>query len=210
MASGESQWITGAAARADVQRLRARSCAVVTGIGTVLADDCALTLRVDELGLSDDECRRAMARPPLRVVLDSKLRLLAEARVLSAGAETLVFHGTDMLPSAELAVSGASFCGVTAGESGLLLAEVIDELSKRQANEILVESGPRLAGALLQAGLLDELIIYAAPVLMGSSAQPLLDLPIDTMAGKISLEVVDVRRVGRDWRLTVIPGNASG
>ena len=209
MASGESQWITGAAARADVQRLRARSCAVVTGIGTVLADDCALTLRADELGLSDEECRRAMARPPIRAVLDSKLRLMADARVLSAEAETLVFHSNDMLPSEGLLASGASFCGVTAGESGLLLPEVIDELSKRQANEILVESGPRLAGALLQAGLLDELIIYAAPVLMGSSAQPLLDLPIDTMAGKINLEVADVRRVGRDWRLTVIPGDAS-
>jgi len=210
MASGESQWITGAAARADVQRLRARSCAVVTGIGTVLADDCALTLRADELGLSDDECRRAIARPPLRLVLDSKLRLRADARVLSAGAETLVFHSNETSPSEGLAASGASFCGVAAGESGLMLAKVFEELSARQANEILVESGPRLAGALLQAGLLDELIIYAAPVLMGSNAQPLLNLPIDTMAEKISLEMVDVRRVGQDWRFTVIPGNASG
>ncbi|MEP0203701.1 MAG: bifunctional diaminohydroxyphosphoribosylaminopyrimidine deaminase/5-amino-6-(5-phosphoribosylamino)uracil reductase RibD [Halioglobus sp.] len=205
MASGESQWITGAAARADVQRLRASSCAVVTGIGTVLADDCALTLRADQLGLSDEERDRAMARPPLRVVLDSKLRLPGDARVLSADAETLVVHGNATAPSNELVASGASFIGVSADESGLMLPEIIDELSKRQANEILVESGPRLAGALLRAGLLDELVIYAAPVFMGSSAQPLLDLPIDTMAGKVNLELTDVRRVGQDWRFTVTP-----
>ncbi|MEP6390042.1 MAG: bifunctional diaminohydroxyphosphoribosylaminopyrimidine deaminase/5-amino-6-(5-phosphoribosylamino)uracil reductase RibD [Halioglobus sp.] len=205
MASGESQWITGAAARADVQRLRASSCAVVTGIGTVLADDCALTLRADQLGLSDGERDRAMARPPLRVVVDSRLRLPGDARVLSADAETLVVHSTATAPSNELVASGASFIGVSADESGLMLPEIIGELSKRQANEILVESGPRLAGALLRAGLLDELVIYAAPVFMGSSAQPLLDLPIDTMAGKINLELTDVRRVGQDWRFTVTP-----
>ncbi|MEP4486881.1 MAG: bifunctional diaminohydroxyphosphoribosylaminopyrimidine deaminase/5-amino-6-(5-phosphoribosylamino)uracil reductase RibD [Halioglobus sp.] len=205
MASGESQWITGAAARADVQRLRASSCAVVTGIGTVLADDCALTLRADQLGLSDEERDRAMARPPMRVVVDSKLRLHTGARVLSADAETLVVHGNATAPSKELLASGANFIGVSGDEFGLMLPEIIDELSKRQANEILVESGPRLAGALLRAGLLDELVIYAAPVFMGSSAQSLLDLPIDTMAGKINLELTDVRRVGQDWRFTVTP-----
>jgi len=210
MASGESQWITGAAARADVQRLRARSCAVVTGIGTALADDCALTLRADQLGLSVQECERAMARPPMRAVLDSKLRLRPDARLLSNDAQTLVFHSNAVAPSEELMASSSSFFGVGEDGSGLLLPEVISELSKRQANEILVESGPHLAGALLRAGLLDELIIYAAPVLMGSSAQPLLDLPIDSMAGKVSLEVADVRRVGQDWRFTVIPGDVPG
>ena len=206
MASGESQWITGPAARADVQRLRAASCAIVTGVGTVLADDCALTVRAEELGLPDQEAQKASARQPLRVVLDSQLRTPEGSRVLSADAATLLLHGEDATVPGLLKASAAEILPLAAGAQGLDLDAMMALLAQRQCNEILVESGPRLAGALLQAGLVDELIVYMAPALLGSRAQPLLELPIDAMADKVPLTITDVRKVGQDWRFTVKPG----
>lgn len=203
MASGESQWITGAAARRDVQRLRAMSCAVVTGIGTVLADDCALTVRPGELGLAPDAARLASVRQPLRVVLDSGLRTPPGANVLQGDAPTLLCHNEAIaVPAALAATQRLPLC---AGAQGLDLAGVMAALADRQCNEILVESGPRLAGALLQAGLLDELIVYMAPALLGDRARPLLELPIDSMADKVQLKWEDVRKVGADWRFTAVP-----
>lgn len=216
MASGESQWITGPAARQDVQRLRAMSCAVVTGIGTVLADDCALTVREQELGMPPAEAARAAARQPLRVVLDSRLQTPAEARILRPEAPTLICHaeGTPSAPASgeggdrhsgpELAVL-PEYLPLPAGAEGLDLHALMDELCTRQCNEILVESGPRLVGALLQAGLLDEMIVYMAPCLLGSDARPLLHLPLASMADKVELAFTDVRRVGPDWRFTAVP-----
>ena len=205
MASGESQWITGAAARQDVQRLRAMSCAVVTGVGTVLADDCSLTVRAAQLGLSERAAQRAVACQPLRVVLDSSLQTPAGARVLDGSAPTLLCHDEASDVPVGIVASAVDRLPLPRGETGLDLARLLDYLTARQCNEILVESGPRLAGALLQAGLLDELIIYMAPSLLGSRARPLLDLPLDVMADKVQLQVEDVRKVGQDWRFTVIP-----
>jgi diaminohydroxyphosphoribosylaminopyrimidine deaminase/5-amino-6-(5-phosphoribosylamino)uracil reductase len=206
MASGESQWITGPAARGDVQRLRAESCAIVTGVGTVLADDCALTVRAEQLDLDEVTTARATARPPLRVVLDSALQTPVGAKVLSGNAPTLVCHGEEArVPTgfpAERAVLSRS-------GGGLNLDVLMAELAARQCNEILVESGPRLAGALLQAGLLDELIVYMAPLLMGDAARPLLHLPLMRMSEKVPLTVKDVRQVGRDWRFTVVPARTA-
>lgn len=203
MASGESQWITGPAARADVQRLRAMSCAVVTGVGTVLADDCALTVRAGELGLAPAEAARAAARQPLRVLLDSELRTPAGAKILDAAAPTLVCHGDGATPPAHMAHVDTLALG---GAGGIDLHALMAALAARQANEILVESGARLAGAMLAAGLVDELIVYMAPTLMGSAARPLLDLPLEHMADKVSLDIKDLRQVGGDWRITAIPG----
>tara|TARA_R110002110_G_scaffold415860_1_gene658699 strand:- start:12124 stop:13236 length:1113 start_codon:yes stop_codon:yes gene_type:complete len=205
MASGESQWITGAAARADVQRLRAQSCAIVTGVGTVLADDCALTVREAELGLSAAEASLAVQQQPLRVVLDSQLRTPATAKVLDNSAPTLLCHAADCDVPAHLVASPAMRLALPVAEHGLALAGLFDYLNARQCNEILVESGPRLAGAVLQAGLLDELVIYMAPALLGSSARPLLQLPLEHMADKVELQLQDVRRVGQDWRFTATP-----
>jgi diaminohydroxyphosphoribosylaminopyrimidine deaminase/5-amino-6-(5-phosphoribosylamino)uracil reductase len=205
MASGESQWITGPSARQDVQRLRAKSCAVVTGVGTVLADDCSLTVRPGELGLDVEEAALATKRSPMRVVLDSQLRTPASAKVLAGSAPTLLLHDVGCAIPEALAASGKDLQGIQQGTAGLDLAEMIDVLCRRQCNEILVESGPRLAGALLEAGLLDELIIYMAPVLMGDRARPLLKLPLDLMSQKVQLDIQDVRRIGRDWRFTAVP-----
>ncbi|QIB66145.1 bifunctional diaminohydroxyphosphoribosylaminopyrimidine deaminase/5-amino-6-(5-phosphoribosylamino)uracil reductase RibD [Kineobactrum salinum] len=205
MASGESQWITGPAARQDVQRLRAMSCAVLTGVGTVLADDCALTVRPDELGLDPASTARASVRQPLRVVLDSELRTPAGARVCSVAAPTLICHRQGLAASGPVLPAGVETLTLPHGTQGLDLAALMAALSGRQCNEILVESGPRLVGALLQQGLLDELIIYMAPTLMGDLARPLLQLPLQRMADKVALELTDARRVGQDWRFTAVP-----
>ena len=210
MASGESQWITGPAARADVQRLRASSCAIVTGIGTVLSDDCALSVRGDELGMDVEATARALVRQPLRAVLDSGLRTPAQARVLQGEQKTVLFHSPDTAIPVDLQGSAAEFEALPLREGVLDLSHLLNTLNERQCNEILVESGPRLAGALLQQGLLDELIVYMAPTLMGSSARPLLELPLDAMADKVALQVEDVRKVGQDWRFTVIPQQTKG
>ncbi|TDG12773.1 bifunctional diaminohydroxyphosphoribosylaminopyrimidine deaminase/5-amino-6-(5-phosphoribosylamino)uracil reductase RibD [Seongchinamella unica] len=205
MASGESQWITGPAARADVQRLRAMSCAVITGIGTVLADDCSLTVRAEELGLPPAEAALGSRKQPLRVVLDSGLQTPLDARVLDGAAPTLLCHDAQLPPSADIAAKGVEQLALPRGETGLDLASLLDHLAMRQSNEILVECGPRLAGAFLQAGLLDAMVVYVAPVLMGSAARPLLDLPLDSMSARVPLVIDDMRRVGDDWRITAIP-----
>ena len=205
MASGDSQWITGPAARQDVQRLRAMSCAIVTGVGTVLADDCSLTVRADELGLPAQAAQLAACCQPLRVVLDSSLQTPAEAKILDGNAPTLLCHDETAAVPAGIVASAVDRLPLPRRKNGLDLSGLFDYLTARQCNEILVESGPRLAGALLQAGLLDELIVYMAPTLLGSRARPLLDLPLDSMSEQVQLQVEDVRKVGRDWRFTVVP-----
>jgi diaminohydroxyphosphoribosylaminopyrimidine deaminase/5-amino-6-(5-phosphoribosylamino)uracil reductase len=207
MASGQSQWITGPAARQDVQRLRAMSCAIVTGVGTVLADNCSLTVRVDELGLPEDVLASVerSARRPLRVVLDSSLQTPAAAKILDGSAPTLLCHDELAKVPRAIVASAVDRLPLARGANGLDLPALMDYLTARQCNEILVESGPRLAGALLQAGLLDELVVYMAPALLGDRARPLLHLPLDSMADKVQLQVEDVRKVGQDWRFTVIP-----
>jgi diaminohydroxyphosphoribosylaminopyrimidine deaminase/5-amino-6-(5-phosphoribosylamino)uracil reductase len=205
MASGESQWITGAPARQDVQRLRAMSCAIVTGVGTVLADDCALTVRATELGLAPQAAQLATLRPPLRVVLDSNLRTPAAAKVLDGSAPTLLCHDESVSVPAALMHARSERLALHRDATGLDLHALMAHLAAQQCNEILVESGPRLAGTLLQAGLLDELIVYMAPALLGDHARPLLELPLQHMADKVQLRWEDVRKVGTDWRFTAIP-----
>ncbi len=202
MASGQSQWITGPAARRDVQRLRAESCAIVTGVGSILADDSSLTVRAAELGLEEQDVLRASVRQPLRVVLDSQLRTPVDAKVLDDRAPSLLCYAEGI--AVQAAYPQADLLALPADE-GLDLHGLMDALSERQCNEILVESGPRLVGALLQERLLDELIIYMAPCFMGSAARPLLDLPLSHMDEKVQLDIRDVRRVGEDWRFVVAP-----
>jgi diaminohydroxyphosphoribosylaminopyrimidine deaminase/5-amino-6-(5-phosphoribosylamino)uracil reductase len=196
MASGESQWITGPDARRDVHRLRGESCAVITGVGTVLADDCSLTARDLAADIAD-------LVQPLRVVLDSNLRTPASAKVLDGCTATILCHDSSL--SAPESPMGGEFLPLAHSSAGLDLKQLMEELSQRQCNEILVESGPRLAGAMISSGLADEIIIYMAGSFLGSNARPLFELPIETMASKIRLEIQDARRVGEDWRFTVIP-----
>ncbi|MEO0435973.1 MAG: bifunctional diaminohydroxyphosphoribosylaminopyrimidine deaminase/5-amino-6-(5-phosphoribosylamino)uracil reductase RibD [Pseudomonadota bacterium] len=196
MASGESQWITGPEARRDVQNLRAESCAIVTGVGTVLADDCALTIREVPFGEAHlaPESRRA-----LRVVADSQLHTPADAAVLAGDQPSLLVHASDALVPEALATAPLHAIGLHDGT--LNLEELLAELARRECNEILLESGPRLAGSMLSAGVLDELIVFIAPKLMGSSARPLFDLPLEKMIDARRLELLEQNRVGQDLRL---------
>jgi len=231
LADGRSKWITGEAARADVQRWRARSSAILTGSGTVLADDPALTVRLQPLsqrergrGEGSDEVPRrkpgdilaesssisgtqgheaAIAVPPLRVVLDHDLRTPAQAKVFDGSAATLLLHA----PGARTPEPArAEFAAVESRQGRLDLDAVLRDLARRGCNEVQVEAGPTLCGALFAAGLVDELLLYVAPVLLGDSARPLLALPpLADMATRWRLHVVDQRAVGSDWRLLLRP-----
>jgi diaminohydroxyphosphoribosylaminopyrimidine deaminase / 5-amino-6-(5-phosphoribosylamino)uracil reductase len=191
LAHGESKWITGEAARADVQRWRARSSAILTGSGTVLADNPRLTVRLEDEAFT----------PPLRVVLDRRLRTPAGSHVLDGQVPTLVLHGADAT------VSDHRFDHVeqvvVAGQNGVLdLHAVLTMLAERGCSEVHVEAGPTLCGALFAAGLADELLLYIAPLVLGDSARPLLHLPsLSSMADRWSLRTIDQRQLGQDWRL---------
>jgi diaminohydroxyphosphoribosylaminopyrimidine deaminase/5-amino-6-(5-phosphoribosylamino)uracil reductase len=203
MASGESKWISGAAARQDVQRLRARSSAILTGIGTVLADDPALNVRLDAEQLHGVE----PLRQPLRVVLDPDLAMPAQAQMLSLPGNTLVFTAVnDAGRYRALQASGAEVALVGGAAGQLDLSAVLEQLAEREINEVLLECGATLAGAFLQAGLVDELIVYLAPHLMGDSARGLFRLPgLERMQERIALEWLDVRQVGSELRITARP-----
>jgi len=193
MASGESQWITGEAARDDVQVWRARSSAILTGVGTVLADDPRLTVR-----LSTGE-----ARQPLRVVVDTHLSMPADARMLAGGGPVLVITAEDDAGNAaRLVRAGAEVVHMPGARRVVDLQALMDELAVREVNEVHVEAGATLCGSLLEAALVDELVIYLAPCLMGSGARAMFNLPgLASMADRIELQVQDVRMVGRDLRV---------
>ncbi|MEX0870268.1 MAG: bifunctional diaminohydroxyphosphoribosylaminopyrimidine deaminase/5-amino-6-(5-phosphoribosylamino)uracil reductase RibD [Aquisalimonadaceae bacterium] len=200
MASGESRWITGDDARRDVHRLRAGSCAIVTGIGTVLADDPSLSVR--------DVAEADQVPPPLRVVLDSGLKMPAAAAMFALpGSIVVVTASEDAERVHALERAGAEVVRVGSGAAGGVdLNAVLALLAAREINDVLVEAGPVLAGAMLQAGLADELVLYQAPLFIGDAARPLVHLPgLDRLAQGIGLELIDVRRIGRDLRLTARP-----
>jgi diaminohydroxyphosphoribosylaminopyrimidine deaminase/5-amino-6-(5-phosphoribosylamino)uracil reductase len=207
MASGESRWITGPAARRDVQRLRARSSAVVTGIGTLMADDPLLTVRPEEIG---EPAPPGGWRQPLRVVLDPRLSTPPTARCLSAPGRTLIATCCQDDEAAEpLIDTPGEVIRFPGSVDGLDLKALVRYLAEEEAvNELLVETGATLSGAFVQAGLVDELILYVAPKLLGASARGLLHLSgLERMADAVPLEVTDVRAVGRDWRVTATPGH---
>jgi len=200
MASGESAWITGEDARRDVQRLRARSSAVVTGIGTVLADDPSLNVRLSPEQLPGVETGDCL-RQPLRVVMDSGLRIPEEAKLLFLDGSVQIFHSHgDVKKAARLSDAGVT---LTRLKEGLDLLGVLQVLGKQEINEVLIEAGPTLAGAAVQAGIVDELVIYIAPHLMGHQARGLFYLPgLEKMADRIGVQIQDIRSVGADIRIT--------
>ena len=194
MASGESQWITGPEARADVQRLRARSGAVMTGIGTVLADDPSLNVRATEIDTGGLQ--------PIRVVLDSKLRLPLAAGMLTLPGSTLVCC-TGHPDDSALKNTNAEVMSFAAVDDHVDAAAVFQELAARGVNDVLVEAGPVLAGSLLENGQVDELVIYQAPHIMGSQTKGLVTTPSwSSLADRQMLNITDVRRIGADTRIT--------
>jgi len=210
MASGESQWITGPAARADVQRLRARSSAILTGVDSILLDDSSLTVRPAEAGFSAEEQAAVGSRQPLRLVLDSRLRLPLHARILDQPGRTLVVTAREDTgdlgtTQAALIARGAQLLCLPGTDGRVDLPALLDWLGTEQCNELLVETGATLAGALVAAQLVDEIVVYMAPKLLGSAARPLLELPFERMAQQIPLAVVDLRQLGQDIRLQLKP-----
>ncbi len=203
MASGESQWITGRRAREDVQRLRARSCAVISGIDTLLADNAALSVRAEELGL--DDAADIAARQPLRVILDSRRRLPRDARLLEQPTPVLLVHAGTTGDDGEPWPDFVDTLALPGRDGRVDLPGLLRELARRECNEVLVECGATLAGSFLRQGLLDELVIYMAGKLLGSRARPLFELPLDTMAAQLPLSIRDIRAVGSDWRITAQP-----
>lgn len=208
MASGESQWITGPAARAAVQRLRARSSVVLTGADTVLADEARLTVRPDELGLGAELSALAQARPPLRVLVDGRLRVPLSVPFFQAGAAMVATCAAASARDRYLD-DGHELLAVPGSNGHVDLRKLLVELAARGANEVLVEAGPRLAGALARLGLVDEYQLFVAPKLLGSSARPLLDLPLARMADAPALKIVEMRAVGDDWRIIAVPQPAA-
>jgi len=199
MASGESQWITGPAAREDVQRLRAESSAILTGIGTVRADDPSLNVRSQRY--------ESGGRQPLRVVLDSGLSMSPGARMLQLAGDTLVFCACEPGErGAGLRRAGARVERLPEAGGRVDLPSLMTRLAALECNDVLVEAGPTLCGQLLTAGLVDELLIYVAAHLMGDRGRGLFCLPeLESMADRVQLEFEDARRVGPDLRIRVVP-----
>ena len=210
MASGESRWITGPAARRDVQHLRARSCALVTGIGTVRGDDPRLNLRPEELSdLSEFDLAFLAEHPPLRVVLDGRLETPPHARMLD-GAGALVVTGADADPARREALARrAEVLEVSAPSGRPDLEAALIELARRDCNEVLLECGPQLAGAALAGDLVDELWLYQAPVVLGTSARPLAALDYRMMAERMRFGVREISRIGEDARWVLTPARNS-
>jgi diaminohydroxyphosphoribosylaminopyrimidine deaminase/5-amino-6-(5-phosphoribosylamino)uracil reductase len=194
LANGKSRWITSEPARADVQQWRARSSAVLTGIGTVLADDPRLDVR-----------RGALEPQPLRVVLDSRLRTPPAARLLAPPGEALLFSSVAEPARRRVLEERGARVEELAGLRPALGA-VLARLAELQMNEVLVEAGPVLAGAFLQAGLADELLLYIAPVLLGPQARALAELPeLTELAQGRRFTIIESCAVGPDMRLRLRP-----
>ena len=203
LADGQSKWISGEAARADVQLWRARSSAILSGSGTVLADNPRLTVRmpgVDAVAAPDD----TSPLQPLRVVLDTGLATPASAHVLDGSAPTLMVHAPDARRAAYFRNVDCAAVPVHRGK--LDLTATLALLAGRGCNEVQVEAGATLAGECIASGLADELLLYVAPILLGDDAKPLLSLPaISDMAQRWKMRMVDQRMVGADWRLLMRP-----
>lgn len=196
LANGESRWITSKTARTDAQHYRARSSVVLTGIGTVLSDDPAMNVRIDE-----------SRRQPLRAVLDTSMRTPPEARIVNRQGGVLVLAGRENAARREaLERKGVEVSLVPMTDGQPDLGAVLDLLGARAANELWVEAGAILAGAFVRQRLFDELVIYLAPTLLGSDARPLAQLPpLAALEERLRLRFTECVAVGDDLRITAVP-----
>jgi diaminohydroxyphosphoribosylaminopyrimidine deaminase/5-amino-6-(5-phosphoribosylamino)uracil reductase len=189
--NGVSQWITGEAARYDGHRLRARSCAVLTGIGTVLKDDPQLTVRFIET-----------SRQPLRVIIDSRLETPVNAKVIRGEGELIFTASGDKERIAALSNAGARPINLPDENGKIALVKMIQKLADFEINEVLIEAGNKLSGAFIRERLVDELVIYFAPHLIGNTALGMLQLPeLTDLSEKYNLKTQDLRMVGQDIRI---------
>ena len=202
LANGVSHWITSDAAREDAQYLRARSSAIMTGAGTIEADDPSLNVRLESV--ADDSGR---IRQPLRVIVDSRLSIRPDSRTLGLPGDVRIYC-VDAKPAARAALEAAGAIVEETGQQDgrVALADVLKHLAALEINEVLVEAGPVLNGALLQAGLMDELIVYMASHILGHDGRGMFSIPeLKEMSCRTELELSDMRRIGPDCRMTYRP-----
>ena len=204
LSNGESHWISGEEARMDVQKLRARCSAVMTGVRTVLADNPSMNVRSPEaFGWTDEEWAEN-GQQPLRVILDSGLDIPDDAKILNLPGDVIIFHASrDEERKKKLADIGVELVAVDAKRGAGFLKYVLTYLAEeKEINEILLETGWRLSGAMLQTGFVDELIIYLVPTLLGQDAKGMFQLPmIEKMSDRVALNFSDIRMVGQDIRI---------
>jgi len=195
LANGSSQWISGPEARADVQNWRARSDAILTGIGTVLADDPSLNVRNSK-----------SARQPARIIVDSQWRMPVNARLLSLPGDVIIAGLSDNPVPQALRKTTANCMVLPSSEGRVDMTALLAELGKRAFNEVQLEAGATLCGTLIQQGLVDELLIYQAPIILGGGAvSPFAAPRLDKMDDRVHLKWVDSRRIGKDLRLRLKP-----
>ena len=196
MQSGESQWITGPEARAEVQRIRAQSCAIICGADSVLIDDPSMNVRIE-----------ADSRQPLRVIIDSQHRVTSNANIFKHAGKILIVSPTKAEQAITSDVSQVDYLQAQAiehnGQQQVDLTHLLEQLAKQGINEVLVETGATLAGAFIEKNLVDELVIFTAPTLLGSDARPAFNLPFANMDQQIRWSWHDVRMVGNDLKLVL-------
>jgi diaminohydroxyphosphoribosylaminopyrimidine deaminase/5-amino-6-(5-phosphoribosylamino)uracil reductase len=200
--NGISQWITGESARLDVQHWRARSCAILTGVGTVLTDNPSMTVRLNNEHVDHIN----IGPPPMRIIIDSTLKTPIDAKILAGGNVLIAFAHGDSDKAAALLSTGAELLCIPNDQGKVSLKTLLSHLAAREINEVLVEGGAGLNGALLAQNLIDELLIYYAPKLMGSIARSMFDMPeLTAMSQVLDLQILDVRSIGNDIRLRAKP-----
>jgi diaminohydroxyphosphoribosylaminopyrimidine deaminase/5-amino-6-(5-phosphoribosylamino)uracil reductase len=205
MKNGDSCWITGKKARSDVQYWRARSQAILTSIETVLKDDCSLTVRQNELPKKHRKKANYFAtQQPMRIILDTKLRIPLDAKVLKDDARRIIFTCSDdkkKIKSLEnLGIEIIS--GFRDANNRIDLSSVLKWLGNEQINELFVEAGATLAGQFVHQNLVQQLLIYTAPVIMGQSAKPLFEINIEDMNHRLHIDNFKIKQIGKDWRLS--------
>jgi|TARA_B110000438_G_scaffold277060_1_gene299360 diaminohydroxyphosphoribosylaminopyrimidine deaminase/5-amino-6-(5-phosphoribosylamino)uracil reductase len=203
MASGESQWITSSEARTDVQRLRAQSCAVVCGADSVIFDAAKMTVRWHDLGELKNSYAQADVRQPVRIIIDGKNRLTPDLAIFQSESKILLIrhtiendltwpHFVEQVPMVKAKNS-----------QHIDLRALLAYLAKQGLNDILIESGAQLAGAFISENLVDELVLYQAPKLMGADGKSLVNMPdVKQLSAAKNLDVTDIRMIGKDIRLT--------
>lgn len=201
MANGESQWITSPDARKNVQQLRAQSCAIITGADSVIFDNAKMNVRWEELGELKQSYIKSTVRQPVRVIIDSQNRLTPDLAFFTSESPVLIFN--QHIDTKHKWPYFVEQVNVSLNKTKLDLNNVLLELSKRGYNDILIESGARLAGAFIEQNLVDEVILFQAPKLMGSDAKGLVNMPkIESLADAKNLTFTDIRMIGKDIRIT--------
>jgi diaminohydroxyphosphoribosylaminopyrimidine deaminase/5-amino-6-(5-phosphoribosylamino)uracil reductase len=204
MKSGESQWITSPSARADVQKLRAAHCAIITGVNTVMLDNPSLNLRIsnNDLNVPDP------IKHPARVIIDSNLSVRADAKLFQSVGNVIIatLEGdTQRQRSNAFNEVGVEVLFFESEDLQVPINSLLKRLAKKELNSVLVESGATLAGSFVRKGLMDEFVCYFAPKIFGDTALPMLKLPIDSLDAHLALSLEDIRHIGPDIRMTFTP-----